>query len=227
MSVLPDVSKNTQIIIFKKLFHYALSTFNQNVLCNSGLVQLLLSDYNATLLDLADPQNSILIQLLERLVEFRISPAELRKLLRLINPNIGESLSTANRKPIFLPLLRLVTAATKNSHTVSSFILDMSYTGFAALQIPSVSQRPWPPTNSYSLSFWVYLEDFGDAEELPVMCFLSEDGTPVLNLSALSNGLLKVSIAKSIPFSTASIPLGCWTHIALTHSKGLFKGMSL
>lgn len=228
LSILNDVSKEVHIVIFQQLFHSALSTFNQQVLCNIGLIHLLLSEFFSSLLDLSDQLNPILYQLLERLIEFQISPPELRLLLRLISPNIGESQTPSERNPLFLPLLRLITAATKNSQTVSSLVFDMSNCGYSAVQIPSVSQRPWPPTNSYSLAFWIYLEDFGKDDELPIISFLSEEGnTPFLNLSVRQNGLLKVNIAKTSPFSTLSIPLGCWAHVALTHSKGLFKGAIL
>ena len=127
--------------------------------------------------------HSLLVSFFEVLAMHRITTVEVRKFLRLLQPNSSATKGEVYKNPVetqstilvcsWLTVLVLLFSELLHSGTSSQLLcsllrvlksgidppnveFDMRRSGTASVHIPSFGSRSWPPANGYTFLCWMY-----------------------------------------------------------------------
>ncbi|KAI9119166.1 hypothetical protein K1719_009841 [Acacia pycnantha] len=220
--------------------------FNQENLTSVGCVELLLEIIHPFLLG-SSPLLSYALKIVEVLGSYRLSPSELRTLIRYVlqmrPKNYGQIIVEMMEKLIFME-----DKASENISLAPFVEMDMSKIGHAAIQV-SLGERSWPPAAGYSFVCWFQFQNFlksqsketdpsksisskkrsssnGQQHERHILRIFSvgsanSDNTTFAELYLQEDGVLTLAISESCSLSFSGLELeeGRWHHLAVVHSK--------
>jgi hypothetical protein len=213
--------------------------FNQENLTSAGCVELLL-EIIQPLLSSPSPLFSQSLKLVEVLGAYRLSPSELRVLVRYM-------LQTRLMKSgdILVEMMRrlvLMEDPSSESISLAPFVeMDMSKTGHACINI-SLGERSWPPAAGYSFICWFQYRNLLKTQTninqkrqilriFSVGTVENDNNTFYAELSLQDNGILTLATSSSSLLSISDLEMeeDRWHHLAVVHSKpnalaGLFQG---
>ncbi|XP_028758438.1 protein SPIRRIG [Neltuma alba] len=220
--------------------------FNQENLTSVGCVELLLEIIHPFLLG-SSPLLSYALKIVEVLGSYRLSPSELRMLIRYVLQmrlkNSGQRIIEMMEK-----LISMEDMASEDISLAPFVEMDMSKIGHAAIQV-SLGERSWPPAAGYSFVCWFQFQNFlksqsketdpsksvsskkrsgsnGRQHERHILRIFSvgsanSDNTIFAELYLQEDGVLTLAISDSCSLSFSGLELeeGRWYHLAVVHSK--------
>ncbi|KAJ8749495.1 hypothetical protein K2173_025690 [Erythroxylum novogranatense] len=221
-------------------------SFNQENLTSVGCVELLLEMICPFLLG-SSLLLSYTLKIVEVLGAYRLSPSELRLIIRYIL-----QMRLMNSGPILVEMMeRLILMediALENVSLAPFVEMDMSKMGHASIQV-SLGERSWPPAAGYSFICWFQFKNYlksqgketeplevgpskrrsgsnGSCSERHILRMFSvgtanDKSTFYAELYLQEDGALTLatSNSSSLSFSGLELEEGTWHHLAVVHSK--------
>eukprot|EP00002_Diphylleia_rotans_P003245 TRINITY_DN1221_c0_g1_i2.p1 TRINITY_DN1221_c0_g1~~TRINITY_DN1221_c0_g1_i2.p1 ORF type:complete len:3045 (-),score=601.73 TRINITY_DN1221_c0_g1_i2:105-9239(-) len=191
------------------------STFNTNAL--SGTLEILLLRFPQGFKNEAHPLHQTLVRILSYIISYRVTPKELKLILRLIrepecSPNI--------KKELFIAL--------EKSHGSSPFLeFDLRKSPVGSLTVTGFGERAWPPNSGFTLSFWLCVISDSEKGRIPLITIVSEDQRPLLQLSMENDRLTYLTSAKAVSNFEHEFKTNTWYHVAIVHLKSRFQASSV
>uniref|UniRef100_A0A2P2MDC3 BEACH domain-containing protein lvsA n=1 Tax=Rhizophora mucronata TaxID=61149 RepID=A0A2P2MDC3_RHIMU len=219
--------------------------FNQENLTSIGCVELLLEMIRPFLLG-SSPLLLHALKIVEALGAYRLSPSELRLLIRYVVQmrlmNSGHNLVDMMERLILMEDMTL-----ENVSLAPFVMMDMRKIGHASVQV-SLGERSWPPAAGYSFVCWFQFKNFlksqtkeiepsrtgprrqsdsyANHNECHILRIFSvgaanNENTLYAELYVQEDGILTLatSNSSSLSFSGVELEEGRWHHLAIVHSK--------
>ncbi|KAI9203243.1 uncharacterized protein BJ171DRAFT_624220, partial [Polychytrium aggregatum] len=164
---------------------------------------------------------AIVINILKRLMEVRISSDAFRSLFRTLSPT-----ASATQKKVVL--LDLLLSASISGISPPYVNFDNCVHEACAVVVPDFG-RPFPPALGYTFSTWLRLEKTGHLMEIPIMTILDDERKTRFEFSIECTSMrFKLLTYKScVRFEVPKIERGRWYHITIIHQKPLMSNSSL
>ncbi len=206
LTLKPSVSVSFALRVLSYVVNLASSsTLNQSVLGAHGILLELIACFRRwalTSLDssLSSPATSSSHrQLCEQLLgaiclflPYYSSASELHSLFSLLEapfwPASPHSLATESAHSVcgshaVVSLLTLALSRVIREPAFPFLMFDMARAQFASLEVSSLVNRSWPPSNGYSVNLWLYVEHWGSgATPLRLLRFVSEDSKSITDI---------------------------------------------
>ena len=97
------------------------------------------------------------------------------------------------------------------------------------MTLSTIGQHSWPPNNGYTISWWMYVDNFGTSDsQFDLFTFLTDDKQVISKLFIFEHKLHFQSAPKSVTeFSSYPFEEKKWYHIGLSHSRHRFQVCSV
>ncbi|EGC32207.1 hypothetical protein DICPUDRAFT_155867 [Dictyostelium purpureum] len=193
--------------------------FNQEALSKLSIPDWILQKFPSNLSNAKDPLQPVLLSLIQTVGANCLSGSELRQFVKLLQPEQSPEV-----------LLKILSSMAKSSPMPPYFEFNLSKVPFGYIRTP-IPDRAWPPTNGYTIMFWLYIEKFGTGvpgqQPIDLVHIYSEDKKSSLYIY-LKNGFINVNIINSSKY-VIEIPAfkfeeSKWYHIGIVHARRLLGG---
>ena len=238
VTLVEQASLEVQTATFSRLLELSKKSGNAQNISNVGAVAKISTLFREQLTDVNHPLYPILFQLVKQIATYRVSPAELRGLLRLRNDAAG---SGATEDIVPTESLKAIVEICHDASTSQNapFLEINLHRGNAGLFLPAITHvpginalptdRPWPPQNGFSLIFWVRLDEVADQPANLFTLFCSGDPeTRLLSVTFEPKSYqLTVTTTETVTFTSMTFAPNRWYHVALVCAKSKIRHSQL
>eukprot|EP01133_Synstelium_polycarpum_P015508 gene15508-18419_t len=190
---------------------------NQEALSRLSIPDWILTRFPAALSNIADPLQPLLLRLIQSVGANCLSGSELRRFVRLLQPEQAPEV-----------LLKILSHMAHSPSTPPYFEFNLSKVPYGYVHVPLAHERTWPPTNGYTILFWLYIERSGPiTTPLELLHVGSDDRRSSVSL-AIKAGVLTVTIVNNskyvLELPNVKFDEGRWYHIGIVHARRLLSG---
>ncbi|EFA78057.1 BEACH domain-containing protein [Heterostelium album PN500] len=216
LDIIPHIDNPDYVLdIIKRLNEMAdYGRFNQEALSKLSIPDWILTKFPKSLMNVNDPLQPHLLKLIQTVGANCLSGSELRRFVRLLQPEHSPEV-----------LLKILASMAKSPSTPPYFEFNPNNrVSHGYIHLP-IQQHQWPPTNGYTIIFWLYIEKNGP--QIDLLQIYSEDKRSNLTIF-IKSGVLTVHILNNskyvIEFPSFTFEEGKWYHIGIVHSRRLLSG---
>ncbi|KAK5575935.1 hypothetical protein RB653_007070 [Dictyostelium firmibasis] len=233
LDIIPHIeNKDFRLQIISRINKMAeYGRYNQEALSKLSIPDWILRRFPSNLSNANDPLQPLLLSLIQTVGANCLSGSELRQFVKLLQPENSPEV-----------LLKILSSMAKSSPTPPYFEFNLSKIPFGYIRVP-VSDRAWPPTNGYTIMFWLYIDKFptvnsnsnnsnnsnnnSNSDQIDLVHIYSDDKKSSLYIY-LKNGIITVNIINSskyvIEIPSYKFVEGKWYHIGIVHARRLLGG---
>eukprot|EP01132_Coremiostelium_polycephalum_P005552 gene5552-6914_t len=187
--------------------------YNQEALSKLSIPDWILKNFPNNLSNTNDPLQPLLLDLIQTVGANCLTSSELRQFVKLLQPDESPEV-----------LLKILCSMAKSQPAPPFFEFNLSKTPYGYIHMP-IQDRTWPPTNGYTIMFWLFIEK--SSNQIDLLHIYSEDKKSSLFLF-LKNGFLNVHIVNNskytLELASYRIEEGKWYHIGIVHARRLLSG---
>ncbi|KAJ5079067.1 beach domain-containing protein [Anaeramoeba ignava] len=218
VDLMKDFAVNYQIQIFLKLKIITIGNwFNQQQINSVEISTLLMKKYQEFLFDEESLLHPVLTNFFQIIQASNSSIKEFRKFFRLFKKN----------KNIPNSILSIFKSMIHDGNQPSFIEFDLQESSNAKLSLEYSNDKSWPPSSSYSLSFWIYFDSLSEFSINLFRVFSSKNQLEII--FSISNGKLSITSSSnsSISFDKFQFKENHWYHAVIVHSKHKFYQSSI
>ncbi|CAG8446303.1 7064_t:CDS:10 [Dentiscutata erythropus] len=215
---------------------------NQVMLNKSGVLEIVLHRLFPTLVQNNEngtinasnraQEKRLLTKLAQRLIEMGVTTKEIRFLFEQFeNGNQRPKEITTDTDESFMTVMDMVLYGVQRSRWPRFIQFDMCQFGYSCLEMCSLSDRTFPPTNGgYTFMSWLDIENFDSETNLTLLGLSDDEKKCYLQIyfEARTHKLVvQTSPKQATRFDNFEFRTGYWYHIALVHRRSRLGQPSL
>ncbi|KAF2070943.1 hypothetical protein CYY_007734 [Polysphondylium violaceum] len=217
LDIIPHVSEHDFVLaIIRRINRMAeFGRFNQEALSKLSIPDWVLQKFPSNLSNAKDPLQPLLLNLIQTVGANCLSGSELRQFVKLLQPENSPQV-----------LLKILSSMAKSPPSPPYFEFNITKNPHAYIRLP-IQDRTWPPTNGYTIMFWLYIEKASTQNVVDLVHIYSDDKKSALYIF-IKNGFLYVHITNNskyvIEVQSFKFTESKWYHIGIVHARRLLSG---
>ena len=190
--------------------------------------------------DLDEQERRILTELAQSMLLLGVETQNIRHMVErvIIKPSLKKSGSDTG-ETLHMPMLRFMREGLRASRWPPFFHFDLSNNPYAAISLPNLANRQFPPfnNNGYTFLAWIHIDRFPEASDRPNDSALDVTSPASLDILNIKDDKEQCTIRLYIDFASRTLAIKTgqqsithfpnayfeerrWYHLAMVHHRG-------